>query len=394
MKEHLLYKIKLYIRKLIEFPKFFFYLIFDSFLKSPSVSTVPQSLLLVKLDAIGDYILFRNFLELIRHSDKYKNYKITLCGNVAWKNIALQLDSKWVDEWIWIEKESFIKRLSYRKSCLNEIRKIGYEIVLCPVYSRDPYFEDSIVKAAHAEIKIGSTGSINNIQSWEKKIMDKFYTKLIPATSQIIFEFNRNKEFFEGFLVQPALVSKPIINLNAQKSEIAEPYVVLFPGAGRSYRQWNAENYALIANHIIDRFNLKVVIGGGTAELAIADTIISYVKNKEMVVSIAGKNSLVDFIKILKNTKLLISNETGAVHMAAALDVNTICISNGNHFGRFNPYPKDISDKIEYFYPEYIEVRKNDKEFLKEKFKVRSTLNINTISPSKVISRVDQLLGI
>ncbi len=46
-----------------------------------------NSLLIVRLDAIGDYILFRNFLKVIRNSEKFNNYTITLCGNTLWKDI-------------------------------------------------------------------------------------------------------------------------------------------------------------------------------------------------------------------------------------------------------------------------------------------------------------------
>ena len=53
----------------------------------------PNSLLLIRIDAIGDYILFRNYIEVLKNSAKYKDYKITLVGNIAWKSIAEELDS-------------------------------------------------------------------------------------------------------------------------------------------------------------------------------------------------------------------------------------------------------------------------------------------------------------
>ena len=50
---------------------------------------IPGTLLIIKTDAIGDYILFRNFLSEVRNLSLYKNYKIILCGNELWKDIAL-----------------------------------------------------------------------------------------------------------------------------------------------------------------------------------------------------------------------------------------------------------------------------------------------------------------
>src|ERR1700761_7079681 len=61
----------------------------------------PQKrLLIIKTDAIGDYILFRNFLEVVRSSEAYKDYKIHLLGNVLWSDLALKYDSRFTDEFI------------------------------------------------------------------------------------------------------------------------------------------------------------------------------------------------------------------------------------------------------------------------------------------------------
>ena len=52
------------------------------------------------------------------------------------------------------------------------------------------------------------------------------------------------------------------------------------------------------------------------------------------------------FVKISDlDEKLLISNETSAIHIAAALDVQSICILGGGHYGRFTPYPLDSYKK-------------------------------------------------
>ncbi|MDW8465862.1 MAG: hypothetical protein RML35_06685 [Chloroherpetonaceae bacterium] len=67
-------------------------------------SFVPKTLLILRLDEIGDYVLFRNFLKEIRESERFKDYKITLCGNAAWKDLAEAFDKESVDEFIWISK--------------------------------------------------------------------------------------------------------------------------------------------------------------------------------------------------------------------------------------------------------------------------------------------------
>ena len=70
-----------------------------------------KRLLVIKADAIGDYILFRNYLEILRASEKYKNYHITLLGNEIWQDIASKYDSAFVDDFIFISKIHFINFL-------------------------------------------------------------------------------------------------------------------------------------------------------------------------------------------------------------------------------------------------------------------------------------------
>ncbi len=66
--------------------------------KSNSFNSDNKSILIVRLDAIGDYILFRNYLEIIKNT--FKNYRVILAGNITWKNIAEELDREFVDEFI------------------------------------------------------------------------------------------------------------------------------------------------------------------------------------------------------------------------------------------------------------------------------------------------------
>ena len=80
-----------------------------------------KNLLIVKMDAIGDYILFRNFLKAIKEDKKYSKYKITLCGNSVWKDISEKFDSKVIDEFYWINKKKFLIKVSYFKKIINII---------------------------------------------------------------------------------------------------------------------------------------------------------------------------------------------------------------------------------------------------------------------------------
>ena len=217
----------------------------------PSKKINPKSLVLIRLDAIGDYILFRNFIEILKKSSKYKDYSITLIGNVAWKNLTEELDYKFVDKFIWLDRHSFSKDLIYRYRKLKEIVSSGYEIIINPIFSRTFFFDDNIVKLINAKEKIGSGSNTSNIEVWQKNISDKYYTKLIQNQKELMFEFYRNKSFFENLLDTKININKPIISLNKENLEfkLSKKYAILFIGASDRYRKWSVEKFSKIGNH-------------------------------------------------------------------------------------------------------------------------------------------------
>src|ERR1700744_3387262 len=57
-----------------------------------------KRLLIIKTDAIGDFILFRNFIEIVKRSEKYGDYEIDLLANDLCRDIALTYDASFISE--------------------------------------------------------------------------------------------------------------------------------------------------------------------------------------------------------------------------------------------------------------------------------------------------------
>ncbi len=383
--------IKLVLKSIKSYIKLFLFIIVNKIALKENVAVNKKSLLLIRLDAIGDYILFRNFIEIIRKSDKYKYYKITLLGNEVWKEIAEKIDGEFINNFIWLNRKKFNKNFIYRYQKFKEIVRNGYEIVINPRYSREFYYDDSIVKASIAKRKIGSEGDLSNIEPWHKKISDSYYTKLIPAKKEIMFEFYRNKEFFEGFLGETIDINRPHIDIDINKISatfnLPDKFVTLYIGASNAYRKWNYANFVEVALYLKERLNLDVVICGGEDDALYGEKIVNNVKG---AINLCGKTSLMDMIYIIKNSVLLISNETFAPHMAVALDIkNIFVIYNGNHFGRFVSYPKEICANYHVIYHPDIEKKLEDYKKLSNSYGYGSSLDINEITAKSVIENIE-----
>ena len=111
--------------------------------------------------------------------------------------------------------------------------------------------------------------------------------------------------------------------------------------------------------------------------------------------NLVGKTNLVDLMYVIKGSSVMLANETSGPHFAAALAVKSIyVISNGNHFGRFTPYPPAVYDKYHVIFPEEIESQIDNYQGLAATFGFGSKLDIQKISPESVIDRIENTLTV
>jgi ADP-heptose:LPS heptosyltransferase len=386
---------KLYWNKFLNILRYQVFLFLSFLLSTKKVNHKPYTLLIIRLDSIGDYILFRNFLKPLKESRRFGNYSITLIGNILWKDLAETFDKDLVGKFIWIERDKFYNNPFYKYNILKRIRESGFEIVIDPTYSRELLFGDTIVKASGAKERIGSSGSPDKHTMWRRKLLtDKYYTDLVDTSEQNIFEFNRNKEFFEKVLGRNINLVSPFLDVPAgvNENKIKNKFIVIFPGAADEERRWPVKYFAEVSDYISSEFGYEIIIAGSAKEKKSALEMISFMNNNSIQDS-TGELSLPGLAELISGSVFLLTNETGAAHIAASIGKTFICISNGNHFGRFNPYPEEVFDKACYVYPPEIMNHPDDYELFSKKFRFSSDLNINKVKPGTVKEVIRRVLN-
>jgi ADP-heptose:LPS heptosyltransferase len=310
----------------------------DFFAISRPANVRENTLLLVRLDAIGDYVLFRSSIEALRKSEKYKHYKITLCGNSVWKELAETLDKNFVDEFVWINAKKFVLNVFYRYGILRSISRKGFEVAIQPTYSRVFLEGDTVIKASNAKERIGSQGDWRSIKPWWKNLSDGWYTHLVPASAGQMMELCRNAEFMRGLGLSSFRAGVPVIDIPDDEIKPIEEgrYYVLVSGALLEYKRWPIESFATLAEKIYDSTGWVGVICGGKSEEELGQKLQSLCSAP--LRNMAGKTSLLDLVNIINKARLVVSNDTGAAHIAAAVATPVVCILGGGHYGRFMPY--------------------------------------------------------
>jgi ADP-heptose:LPS heptosyltransferase len=98
-------------------------------------------------------------------------------------------------------------------------------------------------------------------------------------------------------------------------------------GANSPRRQWNVDKFAEVTNRLASQCKVEVVLVGSNKEAGLGDEFCSLVKHS--VYNYIGKTSLVELAALLSTCDLLLSGDTGTLHLAAALGLPSVSIFLG-----------------------------------------------------------------
>jgi heptosyltransferase-2 len=106
----------------------------------------------------------------------------------------------------------------------------------------------------------------------------------------------------------------------------ARPVFGLNPGAEYGpAKRWPVEKFAAAAREIQQRTNCVWILLGGKNDLATTQQIESAIGSRPSAVfNLAGQTSLRELMALLKTCRVLLTNDTGPMHVAAALDTPVV----------------------------------------------------------------------
>ena len=181
-----------------------------------------------------------------------------------------------------------------------------------------------------------------NIEKWlyvnfkinklpKKHIVDRYL-----ATCQKLGITNDNKGL--DFFIHPSNELKI-----EEQLQIKTPYLVWVIGAKQNTKQFPIHKIITTLNSP-DFPNIPIVLVGGKEDIANSNIIIENCGSKN-IVNTCGKYNLQQSASILKQAKLVVTNDTGMMHIAAAFQKPIISIW-GNTVPAFGMYPYISTNSI------------------------------------------------
>lgn len=341
-----------------------------------------RKILVIELAGIGDLIMASPAIRALRR--RYPDAYIAILCLVRSKDLIRSCP--YIDELFVFNENLLLPRAVWRNLCtIIRIRKKIFDIAINLYYlysmkgalkmkfllllikAKKTLGRDTNGKGPFYDIKIDDS------LSWRKHhvecIMDVVMILDCKGSNyaQEVWISEEDEKYIQEFLNKASLSKKQfIIGIN--------------PGANRPSRCWPVENFAQVADTLAERYNAKIVITGSQREMKLAARLSNMMKAKPIITT--GRFSLSQLSGFIKRCNLYITNDTGPMHIANALERPLIAI--------MGPGPLELSP---YNRKNCIIVRKKVECSPCYKFYCKSLVCLKIIPPADVLNAVDALLS-
>tara|TARA_B100000029_G_scaffold490143_1_gene548821 strand:- start:7210 stop:8268 length:1059 start_codon:yes stop_codon:yes gene_type:complete len=184
-------------------------------------------------------------------------------------------------------------------------------------------------------------GLINDMRSFDANILNQTIKKMV------FLGLGSDEENLP-------LISNPTLNVDKKNLDLVArrlrlnpsiETVALIPGAEYGpAKQWPVEKYAELASRLVS-VGLQVWVLGSEKERQLGDAIVAMIKNHN-VINLCGKTSLEDVVDLIASVKVAVTNDSGLMHVAAAVNTHVIAL-----YGSSSPaLTPPLTEKKDIFY--------------------------------------------
>jgi ADP-heptose:LPS heptosyltransferase len=319
-----------------------------------------RSILVVRLDAIGDLVLISPFLRELRRLNPY-----------AW--ITLVVDPRVVNlvELCPLVSEvlTFNPRRRFGKLELHirALRLAGrhlwqrkFDLALLPRWDVDYYHSAFVAYFSGAICRVGYSEKVNPLKQQYDRGLDILFTRTLDDRSAK-HEAARNLDLLRqvGGIVMDDRLELWLSDQDREAARAAltsrgvtgkDLLISLAPGAGHPKRLWPLRRFIELGRFMQQEFGARLLIIGGPEDHERALQLQANLGTG--AVSFAGEMTIRQTAALLEHVPLIVANDSGPMHLAAAAGTAIVDISCHPIFGdplhsnspvRFHPWVKEYA---------------------------------------------------
>ena len=295
------------------------------YFKKPSDTNSFDNILVVSNSGLGDTILSTPSIVSLRNS--FPDINITFMVNK--KMFPLFDGFEFVDSFV-LYSSGFFSQLRI----INNLRKRKIDTIFL-FHSNGP--EDiffSVCSGAKNILKM-----TDNPNHEYKKIFLNFPN--LAAKHDIEKKLDLVRLFNPDKVYKKMLIPKHFYSENSYlKKDLGIKYIGMQLGAQDIYKMWPVDNFICLAEKICKEFsNIKFVMLGSTKyEQNLVKKFQLGFSGSDLIVNLCGNSSIKSLPKILNDLDLVITNDTGTLHLAIALEIKTVSLFGPTDSKIFGPY--------------------------------------------------------
>lgn len=178
---------------------------------------------------------------------------------------------------------------------------------------------------------------ILSIMSLSKKIVFRKYTKgswvedFFMTAKSVIKDIEKPERLYLG------VNSDAENKINDYLSNFSRPYIAVVPGGAtdrsRQGRIWNIKNWQTLINEILEIYGGTVFVCGSKSERKYHEQLTG----KNIIIT-SGDYNIAESSALLKHSDILISGDTGPLHIASAHNIKTLALLGSTSPDKIKPY--------------------------------------------------------
>ena len=276
----------------------------------PSVKRI----LLIKLRYLGDVVLSTPILPLLRK--QFPDAWITFLVNPG--TTAVLKGNPYLDE-VWVlPRKSWWQQLRF----IQRVRGAKFDTVIDLTDGDRSAF---LSRVTGAPVRLG----YNRERRWR----GKFYTQVLPSAYGSMHMVEYHQQALAGLGITES-VGHPEIYVHSKvhqqdEEKLSEnfangqPLVLLHPTARYTFKAWPLERFAALADWLSEQ-GVSVALIGSQREIQIGQQIVNLSRSKPL--SLMGNTQLSQLTALMKRSHLLIGNDGGPMHIAAAVGCSVLAL--------------------------------------------------------------------
>jgi len=279
------------------------------------------------LHGLGDLIIGAPSVEALSESLHRRGLKSRLF--VCQKNVRFAKAYIDVDEVVGLDWLQFAHSVIYRARVLRALASGGeYQVAYQPTVNRRLEVEDSLIRATGARDRIGLWGTDIFIKPFERYLGDRFYTCLVKTSALDQHDRLSFQDFLSALAAPPPPQTwSPLPEPSSLTPQ--SPYLVISSQASTPLKEWPLERFLEVARSLAGPRGWQILVVGWPDDSKLAPDLLDF----------RGRTDTAELAGVLNGAQLLLTNDSGPLHLGMALSVPTVAVAGGGLPGRYFPYP-------------------------------------------------------